>query len=531
MLTSGLIKSKAPTSLIKLPNKPWGEAAASCASCAIFATCIIASAAIPGTFVAPLPICQKFDSVPICLGIIHPTASCIPNSPSALPLRLSITLNPPNNLLTPPSAEPNSLSIPPKILLNTAPVNWSAIQGTKFSTLSIRGVRRSFIDPPILSAIFSPAQGKASLNALIGLRNDLCIAVAALEAILVFCVAARTVVKVVSHFVLRPWFNLGPKSFIVVDNIGPTNFLLNDVNFVDASDFILSNSFLSTPAPKLCIFLPIFFTSFCIFCAVDEPAKDAIVPMDDDNDTSISLRSFFKLSIAPGSLSDIWLKPAEAASMPCCIPAWVSSELIKLFNFSFVLSVNLSVKSFGKILGDLAFFFPDCPPSSFFIIILPAFILSVYPVNGSNGLLYLPEPPNRAPLLANKPIITGNCPSSPSKKKPSAISPCWTLNDFDLPPFPVPPWVDKRQCAQGKSSFDNSSSSRGWYPRIRTFTLAPQALSTCSIWCCWTSFGATCPIHQRNPSFPIKFDLNKLSIIFSPLYPLPSQFVMQIHPY
>ena len=52
------------------------------------------------------------------------------------------------------------------------------------------------------------------------------------------------------------------------------------------------------------------------------------------------------------------------------------------------LSVNLSVNSFGKILGDLAFFFPDCPPSSFFIIILPGFILSVYPVNGSNGLLY-----------------------------------------------------------------------------------------------------------------------------------------------
>ena len=112
-------------------------------------------------------------------------------------------------------------------------------------------------------------------------------------------------------------------------------------------------------------------------------------------------------------------------------------------------------------------------------------------------------------------MIIGSCASSPSRKNPKTVSPGDTLRDLPRLALPEPAWGDSSTCAQGRSLFGNSVSFGGWYPKILTFNLHPQADPDCFNWSPWASSGATCPIHQRNPSLPIKLVFIKLfSIIF-----------------
>ena len=107
--------------------------------------------------------------------------------------------------------------------------------------------------------------------------------------------------------------------------------------------------------------------------------------------------------------------------------------------------------------------------------------------------------------------MTGNWASSPSKKNPRTVSPGATRIDLARFAFPEPHCGDNKICAQGKSSSLSSTVFWGWYPIIRTLILHPQVLP---IWLSWSpcaSSDATWPIHQRNPSLPIKLLFNILS--------------------
>ena len=77
------------------------------------------------TLEGPTPIIHLLVLAPISASgkSQSPKAVPRPSNPSAFPLRLLIILNPPNISVTPPNAPDNSLSIPPIISLNNAPIN------------------------------------------------------------------------------------------------------------------------------------------------------------------------------------------------------------------------------------------------------------------------------------------------------------------------------------------------------------------------------------------------------------------------
>ena len=52
-------------------------------------------------------------------------------------------------------------------------------------------------------------------------------------------------------------------------------------------------------------------------------------------------------------------------------------------------------------------------------------------------------------MLAKIPSITGNCASSPSRKKPITVSPGAIRIDLARFAFPEPPCDDNNTCAQG----------------------------------------------------------------------------------
>ena len=110
----------------------------------------------------------------------------------------------------------------------------------------------------------------------------------------------------------------------------------------------------------------------------------------------------------------------------------------------------------------LAFLFWS--PASFCAILSFGFILLVYPLKGLNGNLnfFFFDFSAATVELENKPIITGCCALSPSIKKPNTLSPGRICIGLPRPALPEPPSGDFNTCAQGKSSFFNSTSSSGW---------------------------------------------------------------------
>ena len=112
--------------------------------------------------------------------------------------------------------------------------------------------------------------------------------------------------------------------------------------------------------------------------------------------------------------------------------------------------------------------------------------------------------------LSKSPMMTGCCPSLPSKKKPKTHSPPVRASDSEKPPEPPPALVGIKQYAQGKSSLVNSSFEYVWYPRIATLTLLLNPGSSSIPWTGSSGKLAsqvldshTCPNHQENPSLPI----------------------------
>ena len=99
-----------------------------------------------------------------------------------------------------------------------------------------------------------------------------------------------------------------------------------------------------------------------------------------------------------------------------------------------------------------------CPFCSFIFTLEPSFaILSVYPVNGTKGEVYVVV--GTWSVLPKTPEITGIWALSPSRKNPNTISPgliLWFVAIFEAP---LPSVVERRIWAHGSSSFGSSPSS------------------------------------------------------------------------
>ena len=188
MLTFGFKKSNCPNKPAAIPP---GAPAASCKDCAAFAILIIASPVTPGIFIGPFPRHQILDLTLAVLGATHFIASWIPSNPSALPLISLIKSKPYKILPTPPRSGPNTSPIPFTTLLKIAPVNWSAIQGVKFVTLSNSDVSNDVTSGSIVFPTASITQGKFFCNLATGPIIAVWAAVPAFFAIAVFWVAAN----------------------------------------------------------------------------------------------------------------------------------------------------------------------------------------------------------------------------------------------------------------------------------------------------------------------------------------------------
>ena len=100
-----------------------------------------------------------FDSTGVLSFVTHFIASCIPNKPSPLLLKSPIKSKPYRILPTPPNSGPKASPIPSTILLNNAPMNWSAIQGVKLTTLFRKEVNSDVISGNKLLPTVSNTQG------------------------------------------------------------------------------------------------------------------------------------------------------------------------------------------------------------------------------------------------------------------------------------------------------------------------------------------------------------------------------------
>ena len=94
---------------------------------------------------------------------------------------------------------------------------------------------------------------------------------------------------------------------------------------------------------------------------------------------------------------------------------------------------------------------------------------TIQPNNGviNGGASYQVSSINTVPIslsvikFENTPNITGCCALSPSRKNPRTVSPGDIFGGFPLPALPEPDSGDFNTCAQGSSSFFNSTSSSG----------------------------------------------------------------------
>ena len=131
--------------------------------------------------------------------------------------------------------------------------------------------------------------------------------------------------------------------------------------------------------------------------------------------------------------------------------SFLPGSFISLFSFSaisgetilgdFCESELLSLDSFGTTAADF-------------------FMGPANPVKGWKGDVYGPEY-ETASVLPKTPIMQGSCALSPSKKNPNTVSACSILGVFALLQAPDPSVTPRRTCAQGRSSFGNSSSEYG----------------------------------------------------------------------
>ena len=113
------------------------------------------------------------------------------------------------------------------------------------------------------------------------------------------------------------------------------------------------------------------------------------------------------------------------------------------------------------------------------------------------------------------PMIHGCWASSPSRKNPNTKLPPTIFEFVQAPAVPPPAVTGYITVANGSSLSGSSSLTAVWYPIMRTLYLSPNPfISALSATFepspklfFQVSSGATCPIHQTNPSLPTKCDL------------------------
>ena len=288
-------------------------------------------------------------------GVSHSNALATLSNASALPLKKSPGLNPPNTLDIPPRSGARPLVIPPMIWFINPPINWSPIQDTKFWTFSSMEFNIPLIvsfKPPI---IFWTIQGIFFSIAWSGLSNAACALAPAFFAIERFLVAANTVPNTFLYKVFNPPFTLGPISLvrllIILAAIPPDNPL------------------------SLLVTIPIFFFDNC-FAAPDNSDNLPSPTMPWISSTNPPTWSFISLITAVDSLLP------RLITLP--MTGWVDLNLSTSgrFSFNFLTNFSGSWHGHGWELG------PDCSPTSVFKKYEPSFlILEVYPVKGAKGIL------------------------------------------------------------------------------------------------------------------------------------------------
>ena len=467
------IKSKAPNPGIltpesKLPAIPPGAAAASAKDSAAFATPnnLFANPLIGiDTFLGPFPTVHWFVFEPnsdAAVGKSHSTTCAIPNNPSAFSLNI-LAMSPGNISPKSPIKGASASFILPIILFKIPDVNWSAMQGVKLETFDKNGASKLAIFPSNLSVTFFIAQGIKLSIPLIDGTFAIWAACAAFLAKAGSKVSSKTLLYSDLYSLCNPSFNFGA--------------IPSNVDVTIADDILVAEAAISFDASL----------SILNFCWEVAPWKSFIV------------FSSFELILLTADLAPP-VSPAVIVVPMTVLATLVTSPVISSIFFAVFVSTC-------RLVGLEELFWS---PASFCWILSFGFTLLVYPVYGANGSEYCLFFVNSlfTEVLGKTPNITGCCALSPSRKNPSTLSPGDILVGLLLPAAPDPASGDTNTCAQGNSSFFNSISSSGWYPRILTLNLFPHPPP--SICDAWTSSGAIWPIHHLNPSLPKKLLCIKL---------------------